>query len=436
MLRIASANGRRQIFSGSTSWVRSTGIVHDFNVEEREVENYDHAALSNAHNRISYVPISASTAYSALSKRNFSSTTGGGTEKNFTDSSRVEGQESLDAVLNRLAEEDTPVSPSSVADSVTDATLQAADATAELSWYNPADGMANLLYQAHEFAGPEVPYAAVIFGATMLIRTAFLPLAVIAQKNSSRMAHIKPEMDLMKERMEKIEAEGRMTQEMRLRMANEMKGLFARYECNPLKSFLLPIVQFPTFMSMFFALQKLPNLFPDDMTNGGYLWFTDLTASDPYLILPLISAGTFVVMIETTKGQLTASNPGQAKLMINVFRALGIVMVPLTMNFPTSVFCYWVTNNTFSLAQTLMFKMDGFKKRFGIWDPPKPVPGAPEPKGMMEQMKEAFQKSNEQAKIKAAAAAKQKTDYSIPPRDPSRRIGSKKERRNRAKHRD
>ena len=39
----------------------------------------------------------------------------------------------------------------------------------------------------------------------------------------------------------------------------------------------------------------------------------------------------------------------EAKLMINVFRALGIVMVPLTMNFPTSVFCYWVTNNTFSL---------------------------------------------------------------------------------------
>lgn len=130
------------------------------------------------------------------------------------------------------------------------------------------------------------------------------------------------------------------------------------------------------------------------------------------------------------------SFPPKAKIMVNAFRALGIIMVPLTMNFPASVFCYWVTNNTFSLAQTLIFKMDGFKKRFGIWDPPKPVPGAPEPKGMMEQLTGAFKKSNEQAKIKAAAAAKQKIDYSIPPRDPTRRKGSKKERRNKAKHRD
>lgn len=189
------------------------------------MENHE-SILSNAQISISYDPISTSTAYTKLSKRNFSSNAGGSAEKNFTDSS--EGQESLDAVLNRLAKEDTPV-PSPVTDSTSDVALRAAEAATELSWYNPADGMVNLLYQAHEFAGPEVPYAAVIFGATMLIRAALIPLAVIAQKNSSRMAHIKPEMDLMKERMEKIEAEGRMTQEMRLRMANEMKGLFARY---------------------------------------------------------------------------------------------------------------------------------------------------------------------------------------------------------------
>lgn len=75
-------------------------------------------------------------------------------------------------------------------------------------------------------------------------------------------------------------------------------------------------------MSMFFALQKLPTMFPDEMTNGGYLWFTDLTASDPYLILPLMSAGSFIVMIETTKGQLTASNPGQGKVLCYIIEAL------------------------------------------------------------------------------------------------------------------
>ena len=113
--------------------------------------------------------------------------------------------------------------------SVEDGTTQLANATVELSNYNPADLMLQLLSSVHDFAGPEVPYALVIFGVTVAIRTAFLPLAISQQRNASRMAHMKPEMELMKERMERIQAQGAVTPDMNIKMANEMKGLFNKY---------------------------------------------------------------------------------------------------------------------------------------------------------------------------------------------------------------
>ena len=119
--------------------------------------------------------------------------------------------------------------------------------------------------------------------------------------------------------------------------------------------------------------------------------------------------------------------------MIMVFRGMSLIMVPITMNFPTSLFCYWVTNNVFSLGQTLLLKVPAVKKSFGIWNPPKPVPGAPAPKGIVDELKEAFSNKNEEAKAIAAKKGNTHVDYTLPPADPLRRVGSKKSRRNRSK---
>jgi len=90
-------------------------------------------------------------------------------------------------------------------------------------------------------------------------------------------------------------------------------------DCNPLQSLLLPVVQFPTFMSMFFALKKIPEVYPEEIATGGILWFHNLAASDPYLILPLISAGSFLAMIESTKETMMASNAEQGLYIASKF---------------------------------------------------------------------------------------------------------------------
>ena len=51
-------------------------------------------------------------------------------------------------------------------------------------------------------------------------------------------------------------------------------------------------------MSTFIGLRKMCNLPVESMSTGGALWFKDLTITDPYFILPLISTATLFYILE------------------------------------------------------------------------------------------------------------------------------------------
>ena len=62
--------------------------------------------------------------------------------------------------------------------------------------------------------------------------------------------------------------------------------------------------------------------------SSGALWFQNLVAPDPTLILPLLSSLTFLITLETG-GDGTASMEGSRKIMMNVFRGLAVLMLPV-----------------------------------------------------------------------------------------------------------
>lgn len=53
-------------------------------------------------------------------------------------------------------------------------------------------------------------------------------------------------------------------------------------------------------MSFFFALKGMANAPVESMTHGGLFWFTDLTISDPYYLLPLLTSVTVWATIEVS----------------------------------------------------------------------------------------------------------------------------------------
>ena len=252
-------------------------------------------------------------------------------------------------------------------------------------WYNLADQAINVINFFHAETG--LNYAFSIFGITCIARVFLFPVFVKGQRTQSRMAHMQPELSAIKARIDNMGPD--VDRETQIKYGMQMKALFKKYDCNPINAMLVPFVQAPFFMRMFFGLRKMPNYFPVELSTGGLWWFKDLCLPDPYYILPALSALSFFIMIENGKEQMMATNPAQGEMMVNIFRGMSVVMFPVACSFSSAVLCYWVTNNTITLAQSIAFHNPTIKKKLGIWENPKPVPGASEPKGLVEAIKDA-----------------------------------------------
>lgn len=239
------------------------------------------------------------------------------------------------------------------------------------TWYNCADQAIVAVTKVHELSGLEYGWS--IVATTVVLRLALFPLMVQAQQAASRMAHVQPELQVLKLRFEKLGTPSRQEQ---LQYSNQMKALFKRYNVNPLKSILAPAVQLPMFLGMFFGLKKMPGLFPGELSNSGMFWFIDLTVPDPLYILPVLSAATFLGLIEIGKEQMLLQSPGQqGQLILNLFRFMAVASLPVCVSFEAAMLCYWTTNNAITMGQTALLKAVPVRKYFGIWEAPKPVPG-------------------------------------------------------------
>lgn len=248
-------------------------------------------------------------------------------------------------------------------------------------WWNIADQAINAVNFVDEISG--FGYAGSILAVTCAIRAIIFPLAVRGQRASSRMAHLQPELAAIKQRYEAL---GTPTQAEQKAFAENMKALFQRYEVTPFAALVTPLVQAPMFIGMFFGMKKLPDLFPEACANGGLYWFTDLTAPDPFYVLPVVCGLSFIATIESGKDQMIDANPQHGPVIVNVFRAMALVMVPVMTTFPAAMLCYWVPNNFITMTQSMLLRNETVKQQFGIWDRPKPMPGQATDAGFQETM--------------------------------------------------
>mmetsp|Transcript_23794 Transcript_23794/g.49580 ORF Transcript_23794/g.49580 Transcript_23794/m.49580 type:complete len:418 (-) Transcript_23794:17-1270(-) len=250
--------------------------------------------------------------------------------------------------------------------------------------YWPSDLCTYIIHSTYEYA--HCPYWQAIVASTLAIRVATVPVHIRTLRNTSRMQHMNPELKALQKSMEGKDTTDRKVQEA---YRAQMQALFKKYDCNPMKSLLLPVIQMPLFMGMFFGLKDLPEKIPELLVSGGpdispmiggIGDFANLTVADSTYILPVCTALTFLGMIELGADGMQTE---QSKMMRQVFRVLGVASLGFTSWMPQVVFVYWTTNNFFSLTQTIVMKQQPVRDMFGIWKPPKPVPGASTAEGDM-----------------------------------------------------
>jgi YidC/Oxa1 family membrane protein insertase len=170
---------------------------------------------------------------------------------------------------------------------------------------------------------------AIVF-LTVLIKLVFFPLSAASYKSMAKMKTVTPRLMELKEKFG----------DDRQRLNQEMMELYKREKINPLGGCLPILVQIPVFIALYWVL-----LGGVEMRGAPWLgWITDLSAQDPYYILPVIMV---VSMIIQTKLNPTPPDPIQAKVMM----AMPFIFGVMFFWFPAGLVLYWVVNNILSIAQ-------------------------------------------------------------------------------------
>src|SRR5919107_1241294 len=180
---------------------------------------------------------------------------------------------------------------------------------------------------------------------TIVVRTILFPLTIRQVKSMRAMQDLKPDMD-------RIRAQYR---DNRQRQQEEIMKLYQEREVNPFGSCFPLVVQMPIFITMFYVIRSFGDTHPS-FTNGGLLWFHDLSAMDPYFILPILSALTMLAASEITAKHV---DPQQRWLM----RIVPVGITAFIYYFPAGLFMYWITSNLVTLVQNYLIYNHGPGKK-------------------------------------------------------------------------
>jgi YidC/Oxa1 family membrane protein insertase len=165
---------------------------------------------------------------------------------------------------------------------------------------------------------------------TVLIKLVFYPLNAKAGRSMAQMKVLGPKMEKLKQ----------LYGEDRQKLNQAMMELYRTEKINPLGGCLPILVQIPVFIALYWVL-----LASIELRHAPWVgWIKDLSAPDPYFILPVIYA---VSMFVTTKLNPQPADPMQARIML----MMPIVFSIFFLFFPAGLVLYWVVQNLLSIVQ-------------------------------------------------------------------------------------
>lgn len=186
-----------------------------------------------------------------------------------------------------------------------------------------------LLNQLHRLIGN---WGLSIIALTLLVKAAFYKLSEAQYRSMARMRKFAPRIQEIKERHEGD----------RERQSKAMMELYKKEGFNPLAGCWPLLVQMPVFFSLYWVLLESVEL------RQAYLglWVTDLSAPDPWFVLPVLFAASMWFQ-QRLSGQTMTMDPMQQRVM----NVMPIAMGGFFMFFPAGLVLYWVVSNAVGIAQ-------------------------------------------------------------------------------------
>ena len=168
---------------------------------------------------------------------------------------------------------------------------------------------------------------------TITVRLAFFWLTKKSYMSMAKMRALSPKLKDLKE----LHGEDKQA------FSKAMMDLYKKEKVNPLSGCLPMLVQIPVFIALYWGLVETVEL----RHQPFFLWVTDLSAPDPYFILPVIMGVTMYIQQKLNPAVM---DPMQKKIM----DMIPIFFTFFFLWFPTGLIIYWITSNIWTIFQQLI----------------------------------------------------------------------------------
>ncbi len=170
-----------------------------------------------------------------------------------------------------------------------------------------------------------------IIAMTVIIRLVFFPLNAAAARSMAKMRVVAPKLKALQEQFKEDK------QQLQLKMME----MYKQEKINPLGGCLPILVQMPFFIALYWVL-----LSAAELRYAPWLgWITDLSAPDPYFILPALYALSAFLQMKLSPTPVT--DPMQARML----QLMPVMFAVLFIFFPSGLVLYWFVGNLFQIGQ-------------------------------------------------------------------------------------
>ena len=170
-----------------------------------------------------------------------------------------------------------------------------------------------------------------IIGVTLVVKAILYPLTKAQYTSMAKMRMLQPKMQEMRERFG----------DDRQRMSQEMMKLYKEEKVNPLGGCLPILLQMPIFIALYWTFMEAVEL----RHAPFFGWIQDLSAQDPYYILPILMGGSMFLLQKMSPTPV--ADPMQQKVM----NFMPLIFMVFFLWFPAGLVLYWLVSNLITIVQ-------------------------------------------------------------------------------------
>ena len=167
---------------------------------------------------------------------------------------------------------------------------------------------------------------------TLLVKLLLYPLSEAQYRSMAKMRKVQPRIEALKQRYG----------EDKQKFNQAMMELYGKEKINPVGGCLPLLLQFPIFIALYWVLLESVELRHAPFVG----WLTNLSAHDPYFVLPVLNAA---IMWVTQK--MSPAPAGMDPLQQKVLQYMPLVFSVMMAFFPAGLVLYWSVNGALGLAQ-------------------------------------------------------------------------------------